>query len=98
MTQLQVNINTLHKSHPKPSKKKLDRRVESLKRMASFYETKAVDSKDGGVTFYGYAATLMYAVSVLNMYDILTRKIAELADDDETPEVVIDTALESKYP
>lgn len=80
MIQLQAEINKLCNDHPKLNKKNRLRGIEGLEKMAAFYERKAPESRDGGRTFYGYAATLIYARDVLLLYHDLTRRIAELAE------------------
>lgn len=74
----------LSKSHPVPAQGKLDNRLRNLQRMVEFYMKKAPEGDDGGITFYAFAGSLKYAISIIKMYVTLTKKIAELAEQEET--------------
>lgn len=82
MTQLQVEIKALAKSHPAPSEDKLERRTQRLERMLRFYQDKAPEAPEKqGLMFNGFVSALLYSITMIKMYRKLTKKLAELADD-----------------
>lgn len=83
MTQLQAKIDKIIKSHPIPGEEKHKKNQERLMRMAGFYNQKAPTSKDGGAAFYGFVASLEYAINVIGMYRSLTKNLADLQEADD---------------
>lgn len=75
MTQDQVD--RLLKRYVLPNDDKLDKSIASLKRMATFYEEKAPDSKDGGALFYSFSKNLHYACTIMVMHQHLVSEIRE---------------------
>lgn len=84
MTQhLLDEVLSLVEECPTLSAATVERRIERLKRMAAFYEAKAPNSEDGGLLFNSFVSALDYAVNIINAYDALTKKMAELAKEYE---------------
>lgn len=85
MTQLQADLKALAKSHPVPNEPKLNRRLERMARMAKFYEEKIPDAPEKQANmFTGFVAALLYSMTMIKMYRKLTKRLAELAEDNAT--------------
>lgn len=83
MTQPQAEIEELVKSYPVLANEKMERRLNTLQRMATFYQTHAKDSRDGGHTFTIYFKTLLYAETIIRMHFKLTNRLAKLSQDSD---------------
>lgn len=60
-------------------------KVGNLGRMQRFYENKAVLAPEAqSEMFRSFAAALLYAMSVINLYDNLTKNLAVVVKDEES--------------
>lgn len=80
---LQEEINALAEGHRIIDKAKLNNRLSSIERMTAFYESKLPDAYPGqAAVFKRFIIALVYAGNVIRMYHNLTKKLAQLSDND----------------
>lgn len=76
-------IQDLAKKYPPPSDPKLERRIQRLERMASFYKSKINEAPEKqALMFAGFESALNYAITTIKIYRKLTIAIAEEANSD----------------
>ena len=77
-------IIELARQHSVPSELKLERRMERMQRMTSFYESKIgtpdIPEKQANM-FNGFVSSLLYAMTMIKMYRKLTKALNELAEE-----------------
>lgn len=75
-------IIELARQHQVPSELKLERRMDRMQRMTSFYESKIPDAPEKQANmFKGFVSSLLYAMTMIKMYRKLTKALAELAEE-----------------
>lgn len=75
-------IIELARQHQIPSEPKLERRLDRLQRMLTFYESKIPEAPDKQANmFKGFVSSLLYAMTMIKMYRKLTKAINELAEE-----------------
>lgn len=83
-TMTQTPLDELTKEYPPPQSDKADRRLHRLERMTNFYIDKAEVAPEKQATmFQGFVSALRYAMTTMKMYRKLTRRIKELAEEED---------------
>lgn len=82
--ELQALVNSLAMRHSIPADGKLKRNLARLERMANFYEEKIPSAPEKqAFLFRDFSTALFYSMTIIKMYQRLTMRIAELAEDIE---------------
>lgn len=86
---LQAQINIICRTHSIPQEQKLTRRLERLERMKKFYEDKSLLAPiKQAILFKSFVSALEYSIETLNTYQKLTVRLNELAQEDDTIELL----------
>lgn len=84
MTQPQAEIAALAKKYQQTSVNKYDKSLKGLHKMKDFYRDKYPEAPEFQSTlFRGYVITLEYAIEVIENYDKLTQKLAQIVRESE---------------
>lgn len=85
MTQTQAELKRLAKAHPVPSDVKFERCLKRLTRLRDFYLDKYPQAPAAqSILFRQFANSLFYTITTIKMYRALTKKLAALAEEDDT--------------
>lgn len=81
---LQQKVNDLAKAYPLPPNDKMERRLNRIERMTDFYNEKIeIAPERQALLFKGFVSALMYASTIIHMHRKLTKRLADMADEDK---------------
>lgn len=72
-----------------PADEKMNRRLDRIQRMLTFYESKIPDAPEKQANmFKGFVSSLLYAITMIKMYRKLTKELNTIAEEatNEQPE------------